>query len=98
MRRCGYTVRGCKAKTLLKEEGQLQEKNNNSPEIIKDILDNLAENSKQDSIHEAEFVFGKEENPSALVFDDSDEEEAPIPEQKPSILSATCSIISRAVW
>ena len=70
----------------------MQEKNNNSPEIIKDILDNLAENSKQDSIHEAEFVFGKEENPSALVFDDSDEEEAPIPEQKPQVKFETVEI------
>ncbi len=63
----------------------MQEKNSNSPEIIKDILDNLAENSKQDSIKEAEFVFGKEEKPSALIFDDLDEEEAPVPEQKPQV-------------
>lgn len=54
----------------------MQEKNNNSPEAIKDILDNLKKNTKQEQVRETEFVFGEEENTSALVFDDSDDDEA----------------------
>lgn len=65
----------------------MQEKNNNSPEAIKDILDTLKQNSKQESVMETEFVFGKEENTSSLVFDDSDEDEATVEaiEPKPQV-------------
>ena len=70
----------------------MQENNNNSPEVIKDILDNLKENNKRESIRETEFVFGKEENQSALVFDDSDEEEVKVPEQKPQVKFETVEV------
>ncbi len=56
----------------------MQEKNNTSPESIGGILDNLKQNTNQESVRETEFVFGKEENTSALVFDDSDEDEAEV--------------------
>ena len=61
----------------------MQEKTNNSPEEIKDIIESLSENKNDESAKEVELVFSKEETKVALVFDDSDEEEtdSPVPEQ-----------------
>lgn len=65
----------------------MQDKYNNSPEAIKDILDNIAENGKsKNSAKEAEFVFGETEQTSGLVFDDSGEEQEEfVSEQKPQV-------------
>ena len=65
----------------------LQDKNNNSPQAIKDILGNIAESEKsKNGVRETEFVFGEVLQTSGLVFDDSDEEqEELVSEQKPQV-------------
>lgn len=65
----------------------MQDKYNNSPEAIKDILYNIAESEKnKNSAKETEFVFGESEQMSGLVFDDSGEEqERFVSERKPQV-------------